>query len=96
MLLGAKINVIPSPESSVEFEYFDILMVKMVVIEAGHANTGWWYNTRPTLSSGGSGEPGNGSDVRLRWPLYAVTAPVQIRPPLLELSGLNVGKGRDQ
>ncbi|KAK9207924.1 hypothetical protein WN944_000273 [Citrus x changshan-huyou] len=37
----------------------------MVVIEAGHADTGWWYNTRPTLSSGGSGEPGNGSDVRL-------------------------------
>lgn len=44
-------------------------MVKMVVIEARHANTGWWYDTRPTLSSGRSGDPGNGSDVRLGQPL---------------------------
>lgn len=79
MALGAKIKVIPSPESVVEFEYFNIRIVKMEVIEAGHANTGWLYNTRPTLSIGKDGEPGNGSDVRLKYPLFGVTSPVQIR-----------------
>lgn len=55
-----------------------------------------WYRTRPTLSRGEAGgeveKPVNGSDVRLRKPLYAVTTPLQIRLPLLQLSGLNEAK----
>lgn len=65
-LSGAKINAIPSPEPA-EFGYCDILKVKLVSMDIfGHADTGWWYNTRPTSYIGTFVEPGNGSDVRLR------------------------------
>lgn len=83
LVSGAKINVIPSPAP--EFGYCEILMVKVLLIIAGHASTGHGYNTRPTLWCGTDGEEvellGKGSDVRLRYPSYAFTAPVQIRLP---------------
>lgn len=65
-------------------------MVNVVLIIAGHAITGCLYKTRPTSFSGSVAElDGKGSDVRLKQPLDGVTAPVQIRLPLLQLSWLN-------
>lgn len=93
LLSGAKTNVMPSAESVV-FGQRDILMVNVVLIIAGHAITGCLYKTRPTSFSGSVAEQYDeldwkGSDVRLKQPLYGVTAPVQIRLPLLQLSWLN-------
>ncbi|KAH1067321.1 hypothetical protein J1N35_032308 [Gossypium stocksii] len=85
-----KMKAIPSPET-LEFGKGEILMVKVVEKEAGQATTGWWNRTRPTFSSG-EVELLLGSGVRLRYPLPAVTEPMQIKLPFVQLLGSKDGK----